>query len=73
MSTFLDSPTRYVRSARRQTHWRRHNMRRPLFRTAQVVARRTEAGFWRQIEEREFGRLALEADHLFDTSYSWAT
>jgi hypothetical protein len=31
-----------------------------------------EAGFWAQLEEREFGRLALEADHLFDTSYPWA-
>lgn len=31
-----------------------------------------EAGFWAQLEEREFGRLALEADHLFDTSYQWA-
>jgi hypothetical protein len=31
-----------------------------------------EVGFWAQLEEREFGRLALEADHLFDTSYPWA-
>lgn len=31
-----------------------------------------EAGFWAQLEEREEGRLALEADHLFDTSYLWA-
>ena len=29
-------------------------------------------GFWAQLEEREEGRLALEADHLFDTSYLWA-
>jgi len=33
---------------------------------------RDEAGFWAQLEEREFGRLALEADYLFDTSYLWA-
>jgi hypothetical protein len=70
MRTFPGSFTRHVRSARRQTHWRRRTMRRHLFRTAQVVARRAEATFWRQIEEREFGRLALEADHLFDTSYT---
>lgn len=31
-----------------------------------------EASFWAQLEEREFGRMALEADHLFDTSYPWA-
>jgi hypothetical protein len=31
-----------------------------------------EAGFWAQLEEREYGRLALEADHLFDTSHLWA-
>ena len=31
-----------------------------------------EASFWVQLEEREEGRLALEADHLFDTSYPWA-
>ncbi|GAB4448915.1 MAG: hypothetical protein OHK0015_53840 [Chloroflexi bacterium OHK40] len=30
-----------------------------------------ETGFWAQLEEREEGRLALEADHLFDTSYPW--
>jgi len=29
--------------------------------------------YWAQIEEREFGRLAQEADHLFDTSQPWAT
>jgi len=31
-----------------------------------------ERVYWVQIEEREFGRLAQEADHLFDTSYAWA-
>lgn len=29
---------------------------------------RNEAARWRALEEREFGRLAQEADHLFDTS-----
>lgn len=31
-----------------------------------------EAGFWEHLEEREFGRAALEADHLFDTSHKGA-
>ena len=31
-----------------------------------------DPGFWAQLEEREEGRLAQEADHLFDTSASWA-
>lgn len=30
-----------------------------------------EATFWARLEEREEGRVALEADHLFDTSYAW--
>jgi len=33
------------------------------------VAERT---YWAAAEEREFGRLAQEADHRFDTSYLWA-
>ena len=32
-----------------------------------------ERVYWAQIEEREFGRLAQEADHLFDSSAPWAT
>lgn len=31
-----------------------------------------ERAFWARLEEREDGRFALEADHLFDTSYPWA-
>jgi hypothetical protein len=31
-----------------------------------------EAALWTRLEEREEGRLAIEADHLFDTSYTWA-
>jgi len=30
-----------------------------------------DLAFWAQLEAREEGRLALEADHLFDTSYCW--
>jgi len=30
-----------------------------------------ERVYWAQIEEREFGRLVQETDHLFDTSYAW--
>lgn len=31
-----------------------------------------EADFWAHLEDREEGWVALEADHLFDTSYPWA-
>jgi CelD/BcsL family acetyltransferase involved in cellulose biosynthesis len=30
-----------------------------------------EAARWQRLEEREFGRLAQEADHLFDTSLTF--
>ena len=30
-----------------------------------------EAARWQHLEEREFGRLAQEADHLFDTSLTF--
>jgi hypothetical protein len=33
-----------------------------------VRPRPAEAARWALLEEREFGRLAQEADHLFDTS-----
>ena len=31
-----------------------------------------ERTYWEVAEEREFGRLVQETDHLFDTSYPWA-
>jgi hypothetical protein len=31
-----------------------------------------EAALWAHLENHEEGRVALEADHLFDTSYAWA-
>lgn len=31
-----------------------------------------EAAFWAHLEDREEGRVALEVDHLFDTSYAWS-
>lgn len=31
-----------------------------------------EAAFWARCAEYDDGRLAQEADHLFDTSYPWA-
>ena len=31
-----------------------------------------ERRYWAAAEEREFGHLAQETDHLFDTSYLWA-
>lgn len=44
-----------------------------LRRGAAILARSDadEAAFWAHLEEREEGRVALEADHLFDTSYGW--
>jgi hypothetical protein len=32
----------------------------------------TEAAFWARCAEYDDGRLAQEADHVFDTSYPWA-
>jgi hypothetical protein len=32
----------------------------------------TESAFWAHLEAREEGRFTTEADHLFDTSYTWA-
>lgn len=46
--------------------------RRNLSGKAQIGARQAEAEVWTRLEEREYGRLALEADYLFDTSYPWA-
>jgi hypothetical protein len=47
---------------------------RKLSRTPRIAARVSaeEAALWARYEEREDGRLAQEADHLFDTSYAWA-
>jgi len=45
------------------------------FRTGATIPARSEAeetAFWAQLEEREEGRFALEADHLFDSGYDWA-
>jgi hypothetical protein len=36
------------------------------------TALNAEAAFWRRLEEREYGRFAMEADYLFDPSYPWA-
>ena len=47
--------------------WRTRTTRRIPVRCS--VAERT---YWAAAEEREFGRLAQEADHRFDTSYLWA-
>ena len=52
----------------------RHRRRCPIaaFHTPTVVRPRpAEAAHWQYLEEREFGRLAQEADHLFDTSLTW--
>ncbi|MEI8305485.1 MAG: hypothetical protein WCF99_00335 [Chloroflexales bacterium] len=53
--------------ARRYRHRRRSPM---VVAHAPIITRPrpAEAARWAQLEEREFGRLAQEADHLFDTS-----
>lgn len=69
----MDSPT--VRLSRQA-----HNAKSPQARGARRAAQTREAqqpepgeeAFWARLEEREEGRAAQEADHLFDTSYSWA-
>lgn len=65
-----------------RAHRRRRTQRRPQTRlgtndtagaSAETAGANTETVFWARIEEREEGRLSIEADHLFDTSYTWAT
>lgn len=57
----------------RQLKLRRRQLRRlrSMFRFI-PAPRDGERVFWQQLEDREFGQLAMEADHLFDTSYPWA-
>lgn len=43
----------------------------PLQSPREITSLIADDAFWARYEEREFGRLALEADHLFDASYSW--
>ena len=72
MSTSLSRATSQPRRMVRQSGRRRRRMRHRLFSSGQPVASREEEVFWRQLEEREEGRVAQEADHLFDTSFAWA-
>jgi hypothetical protein len=72
MVTAREKSTSQVRHVRRQKGRRRRKMHRNLFSIAHGMASHTEETFWRQLEEREEGRLAQEADHLFDTSFAWA-
>lgn len=57
---------------RRRVARRLARVRRYLSGKAQISVHQAEEEVWRRLEEREYGRLALEADHLFDTSYPWA-
>jgi hypothetical protein len=61
-------PDNRSRRARRSRSSQKGQADRPVTKGAP----HDEAGFWAQLEEREYGRLAQEADHLFDTSYLWA-
>jgi hypothetical protein len=46
--------------------------RQTLPNQARQAGAMTEAAFWAQLEDREEGRVAIEADHFFDTGYAWA-
>lgn len=73
MSTSTDSEPQSRKNQTYKTH--RIRAARPAsicYRSASTSAL-DEVSFWTHQEEREFGRLALESDHLFDTSYPWAT
>jgi hypothetical protein len=72
MSTSLARLPNQMRRVRRQETGRRRKIRRHHLSTMQPAAIRVEDVYWRQFEEREDGRLAQEADHLFDTSFAWA-
>jgi hypothetical protein len=72
MSTSPGKAAGQARRVRRQTGKQRRRTRHLLFGTPKVLTRREEDVFWRQLEEREDGRIAQEADHLFDTSFAWA-
>lgn len=60
----------------RQAHQAKSRQARGTRRAAQTREAQqpepVEEAFWARLEEREEGRVAQEADHLFDTSYSWA-
>jgi hypothetical protein len=62
--------TTTLRSLPRYQALGRRRLRRQVFRNERNS--RVEAVFWARFEEREEGRVAQEADYLFDTSYDWA-
>lgn len=67
-----DSPKRRRQRARhgspRRADPRRHSVPKAKGRASTTA----EETFWARLEDREEGRLAIEADHFFDTSYAWA-
>lgn len=72
MVTVPGKAANQLRRVRRQAGRRRRRTRRNRFTTMQTTVSYAEEAFWRRLEEREEGRLALEADHLFDTGFTWA-
>jgi hypothetical protein len=71
MSASPASTSNQPRRAQQRAARRRARARNHLFSKTHVAARHEEVAFWTQLEEREEGRLAQEADHLFDTSFAW--
>ncbi len=55
--------------ARTRRYRRRRHCAQAIPTRARVAP--AEAARWQRLEEREFGRLAQEADHLFDTSLTF--
>jgi hypothetical protein len=66
-SSEFTQPRRTLRQALR----RRARKRPRRFTSGLVPLRAEDRAFWERGEEREEGRLTQEADHLFDTSYTW--
>ncbi len=70
MSTSLSSDDSQPKRTSRQAQ-HRGLRRRPRFSSILVPMSAEERTLWERGEEREEGRLTQEADHLFDTSYTW--
>lgn len=68
-----DSPKRRRQTERRGGPRGAVPRRRSVPKANRRISTTAEDSIWARLEDREEGRLAIEADHLFDTSYAWAT
>lgn len=67
-----DSPKRRRQTARHGSPRRSDPRRQAVPKAKGQTSTAVEDTFWARLEDREEGRLVIEADHLFDTSYAWA-